>query len=171
MHSVYKQFNGSTSPAMPSVFNGYKIVFQPNGKILWSIEKYQNNIRMPDFKIRFRPSAYDNVLNSVLINYSCIIYNSNGAKLREYYTDDLNSFYGERVVYRDGKKCSEYWNKINEVTTEVLQITGGVLDSELFSTEDRFNLYIKYGTPFKFYDEFRIDDKEIQEIVEFCKSR
>lgn len=126
---------------------------------------------MPDFKIRFRPSAYDNVLNSVLINYSCIIYNSNGEKLREYYTDHLHSFYGERVVHKNGQTYSEYWNKIDEVTTDVLLITGGVLDSKQFSTEDRFNLYIKYGTPFKFYDEFRIDDKEIKEIVEFCKSR
>lgn len=144
-------------------FNGYTVVYQPSG-CLWRITEIVNS-EETGLSIKFWPSKKNNCINSIQYKPSGLNMWYNPAGIcTEIYCTDKDLKYGESILPMNIKK---YFYKGEDVTDEVLNITE---NREVMTTEDKFNLFIKYGSCFKFYDEYCYH-VNLDDIIKLCSKK
>ena len=164
---IFKDLEYKVIKYPSTIFSGYKITYQEK-HILWKIEKLINNNE--EFQIKFWPSKIKEVLNILAINYELQLwYNSKEILDNITFFNEQNQLNGQLIKYKDGQKdYIRYYDKGINVTEEVLNITE---NREVLTDEDKFNLYVKYGSYFKLYDDYTdyINFLNVPKIIEFCK--
>lgn len=165
MHTEYKSFDGSVLVVPLDTFNGYKVVFQPNGR-LWRIEEMSNNV-CTGLQIKFWPSAKRNMVNVIKHSSGMFQWYDMCGFLTEisHFSNDLR--FGECHHFSNTPTLSttiKYYNEGVDITDEVLN---GTEDVTKLNTEDKFNLFITYGSEFKLFDDYYVHI-DLDKIISFC---
>lgn len=163
---VYKQKDGTESKSVPESFTGYmvsKYEFSTH-----SIVEYSNGKQIGT--IKFRPTktpviftvAYDGYNEMRFANGKVLcVWNQDGAILE-----------GEhRSFSTDGTISGvEFFHKGTRVTQDIQTFfsTDQLLKDYKFGEDEVFNLYMMYGSKFKFYNEYKWDSKYFDEVANFC---
>ncbi len=163
MRKKYICFDGTILPYNFDVnkksFDGYEVVYQPSGSI-WRITEVLKS-ENTGLEMKFWPSRNNNSINYVK-HYKrglCMWYNTAGI---------LDSVYHEFNYQKHGECISKntkyYYYYNDDITEDVKSFTENY---ENFSTEDRFNLFLRYGSDFKLYDEY-IYHIDLESIIKLC---
>lgn len=140
--------------------------------------------RTPDVvltKISFRPTVVP-VIQTITCNdgYVQERYNNNVIS-REYRLDNSGDLQGEAFVYHtNGQKATRIFSHNGiDVNPKVQELIGyeplsyrGVYHDDWVTyniPEDAmFNLMVRYGTEFKFYDEYKRENNTYSEMIDYC---
>ncbi|AZU98033.1 hypothetical protein SEPL_334 [Salmonella phage SE_PL] len=170
---TYKQKDGTlikNSNELPQYFTGYKISKDYNK--LSSITEFDKGTEIG--RISFRPTQQPVIFSVKYGGYSEERYN-NGNVNSVYYTDHNARIYGEYRKYTiNGElKTVKYFSDSSDVTEDIKSFIGFTGDNDSFKTykfaeDEVFNLYMMYGSKFKFHDEYRIDSSKFDDIMRFC---
>ena len=144
--------------------NGYKVVYQPSG-CLWRISEMSNSAST-GLEIKFWPSANRDIVNWIKYESTGLNmwYNSAGS-LSKITHEFQGKKHGECLCLIQNSR--KFFFEDVEITNEIIELAENV---ETFTTEDKFNLFIKYGAEFKLYDEYKYD-VNLQDIIDICKRK
>lgn len=170
---IYKQKDGTVNnfnpEVIPSTFNGYKITkyySKPNTVIL-----YESGVEVGNIKLR--PTSTPIIWYAQLGSY-CEERYSNDKVSTVHYVDN-KGIQGQHIRYDiDGNiSLIQYYQNSVDITDDVVNFVGYKGDRDSFKNykfreEEVFNIYMLYGSKFKFYNEYRIESKTFDDILKFC---
>lgn len=163
---VYKQKDGTEFNSLPESFTGYMISKYEIST--HSIIEYRNGEIIGN--ITFRPTKTPVIFTVEYNGYNEMRY-TNG-KILTVWNQNGKIMEGEcRKFSADGDLTGiEYYHKGNKVTQDIQSFLGTdkPLKDYRFGEDDIFNLYMLYGSKFKFYNEYKRDSKYFDEVANFC---
>jgi hypothetical protein len=170
----YKMKDGtfieSNNQQVPANFTGYKIRKDYNK--ISSIHEYLNSQVIG--VINFRPTIVPVIFSARFGNYQETRY-SNGNIMTVCNIDSYSMLNGEAIRYNVNgvinNKTYHYEHKnVTEDIKSFIGYTGGDMNfvDYQFGEDEIFNIYMRYGSKFKFFNEYRIDKSIIDDIAKFC---
>lgn len=170
----YKMKDGtfieSYNQQVPVNFTGYKIRKDYNK--ISSIREYLNSQVIG--VINFRPTIVPVIFSARYGNYQETRY-SNGNIMSVCNIDSYSMLNGEAIRYNvNGVINNKSYHYENQNVTDEIRSSVGFNGSDVdfinykFGEDEIFNIYMRYGSKFKFYNEYRIDKSIIDGIAKFC---
>jgi len=171
----YKKKDGtfiqSFNKQVPENFTGYKISKDYNK--ISSIREYLNSHEIGN--IKFRPTKIPVVFTVSYENGYRETRYSNGNIQHAFNRNSDGMMYGESRTYDSGGvlvgRTYHYEHKnVTEDIKSFIGYTGGDMNfvDYQFGEDEIFNIYMRYGSKFKFFNEYRIDKSIIDDIAKFC---
>lgn len=162
------KFNKLTSDR--NSFIGYEIK-KYGGSISAILELDGNGVSS---KIQFRSTKIPIISTITCRNGYTQERYTNGNISREYRVGNSNEKYGEHLKYTPNGVLSTryFFNKV-DITEDILQLIGFKGNSNdflkyQFGTDEMFNLGVRYGLEFQFYNEFKHDHARFNQIAQYC---
>lgn len=144
--------------------NGYKVVYQPSG-CLWRISEMINSAST-GLEIKFWPSKKNNTVNWIKYERTGLNmwYNTAG-NLDQVIHEFKDKKHGE--CYFIGQNLRRFYFEDNDITNDIVEL---VNDIENLNAEDKFNIFIRYGSEFKLYDEY-MHHISLEDIIKICDKK
>lgn len=167
MRYRYIGFDGIELPAHvlnKKPLNGYKVVYQPSG-CLWRISEMIDSMST-GLEIKFWPSSNQNVVNWIKYeNTGLSMWYNNAGNLSNIIHEFQGKKHGECLYVSQNSR--KFFFEDTDITNDIIELVDNV---EEFTNEDKFNIFIKYGSEFKLYDEYMYNVK-LQDIINICKRK
>lgn len=150
-------------------FTGF-VVIKEKGCISY-IKELQNDIEITSIKLL--PTQKPTILKASYGNYYEERYSNNLISAKAHLVK--GELEGEYRKYNPSGTCVwiKYYRAGTDVTTEIIEFLGLKCTPEdihnyHFSTEEEFNLMMRYGSHFKFLYEYNVDSSTFDSIVQNC---
>lgn len=161
----YRSLSGENAVFSDKNFSGYEVQLTPYNKI-WKITGFDNSVNV--LTIKFWTAV--NKVNIISTEDGLFKWFDVSGRLTDacYVPNGYRNGESIQLYKKNGepKYTSSYFSNGENITDELYKMTEG---RTVLTEEDRFNIYVKYGSFFKFYPEY---DKEMQidEIIKKCSS-
>lgn len=144
--------------------DGFKVIYQPSG-CLWRIVQLEKS-QSTGLEMKFWPSSKVNTINWIKYEKTGLnMWYSVAGKLEQTYHEFLGKRHGE--CYEFCTNSRKFYYEGTDITNEVLTL---IENREEYTKEDKFNIFIKYGSNFKLYDEYMYH-VNLDEIIKFCSTK
>lgn len=171
---IYKQKDGCevdiNNDKVPLYFTGYKITRDFDK--LSNVVEYECGKAIGN--IHYRPTKTPVIFEVHYTGYNETRYNNGNVNV-VYYSDHNTRFNGEYRKYdiNGDLETVRYYHDSTNVTEDLKSFIGFKGDNESFKfykfkEDEVFNIYMLYGSKFKFYNEYKRDSKYFDEVTKFC---
>lgn len=171
---IYKQKDGCVvdinDVKVPLYFTGYKIT--KDFDKLSNVVEYESGKAIGN--IHYRPTKTPIIFEVRYKGYNETRYNNGNVNV-VYCTDHNSRFYGEyrKFDINGNLQTVKYYQDSNDVTEDLKSFIGFKGDNDAlkfykFKEDEVFNIYMLYGSKFKFYNEYKRDSSYFDEVTKFC---